>query len=118
MTAGPSGSMVERAVRLAARAPSLHNSQPWRWRVDGDLLDLYPVDERLVPATDRSGRQLLISCGVTCARRWRLRLERLLHLLRADQVNPTPMTTHEFAFDDMERRSRCRTRNATMSRKR
>lgn len=30
-------------------------------------------------------------------------MERLLRLLRADEVDPAPMTTHEFAFDDTER---------------
>ncbi|MEV6325599.1 zinc-binding dehydrogenase [Nocardia sp. NPDC051787] len=33
----------------------------------------------------------------------RLRMERLLRLLQAGRVDPTDMTTHEFAFDDMER---------------
>ncbi|TQM32920.1 NAD(P)-dependent alcohol dehydrogenase [Nocardia bhagyanarayanae] len=32
----------------------------------------------------------------------RLRMERLLRILESRQVDPTPMTTHEFAFDDME----------------
>ncbi|MFF9020526.1 NAD(P)-dependent alcohol dehydrogenase [Streptomyces eurythermus] len=33
----------------------------------------------------------------------RLRMERLLRVLEARMVDPSPMTTHEFAFDDMER---------------
>ncbi|MEV5546321.1 NAD(P)-dependent alcohol dehydrogenase [Streptomyces sp. NPDC052309] len=33
----------------------------------------------------------------------RLRMERLLRVLEAGMVDPSPMTTHEFAFDDMER---------------
>lgn len=32
----------------------------------------------------------------------RLRIERLLRLLETDRVDPTRMTTHEFAFDDIE----------------
>ena len=32
----------------------------------------------------------------------RLRIERLLRLLENDRVDPTKMTTHEFAFDDIE----------------
>lgn len=55
--------MVERAVRLAGRAPSLHNSQPWLWRYDGHTLRLYAVPERMLPTTDSGGRQLLLSCG-------------------------------------------------------
>jgi isopropanol dehydrogenase (NADP+) len=33
----------------------------------------------------------------------RLRMERLLRVLESGHVDPTPMTTHTFAFDDMER---------------
>ncbi|MEU1205220.1 NAD(P)H nitroreductase [Nocardia sp. NPDC005825] len=60
----PSGDTIEQAVRLSGRAPSLHNSQPWHWVFDGAALHLYSVRERLLPATDASGRQLLISCGL------------------------------------------------------
>ena len=28
--------VITDAVRLACRAPLLHNSQPWRWVADGD----------------------------------------------------------------------------------
>jgi threonine dehydrogenase-like Zn-dependent dehydrogenase len=30
-------------------------------------------------------------------------MERLLRVLRAKRIDPTRMTTHEFAFEDMER---------------
>ncbi|MGP3915558.1 zinc-binding dehydrogenase [Nonomuraea sp. 10N515B] len=33
----------------------------------------------------------------------RLRMERLLRVLQAKRIDPTRMTTHEFAFEDMER---------------
>lgn len=33
----------------------------------------------------------------------RLRMERLLRVLQTGRVDPTPLTTHEFAFADMER---------------
>lgn len=48
---------------LASRAPSVHNSQPWRWIAEGDRVHLYVDHHRTVPATDHSGRQALISCG-------------------------------------------------------
>ncbi|MGK8491401.1 Acg family FMN-binding oxidoreductase [Nocardia asiatica] len=51
------------ALRLAARAPSVHNTQPWRWVFDGARLHLYTDADRLLPSTDPSGRQLVISCG-------------------------------------------------------
>src|SRR5271166_5260431 len=33
--------VIKSAVSLACRAPSLHNSQPWRWVADGAALDLF-----------------------------------------------------------------------------
>lgn len=65
MSAGPSGSTIADAVRLATRAPSLHNSQPWRWEFDGEVLRLFAVPERILTTTDPGGRQMLISCGAT-----------------------------------------------------
>lgn len=59
----PSGETIERAVRLSGRAPSLHNSQPWHWDFDGTVLRLYSVRTRMLPSTDETGRQMLISCG-------------------------------------------------------
>lgn len=50
------------AVRLACRAPSLHNSQPWRWVAHGGRLDLFLDPNRAVHG-DQSAREALISCG-------------------------------------------------------
>lgn len=55
---------IANAVKLACRAPSLHNSQPWRWVVDGDGLALFADTSRNVRGTDASGRETLLSCGV------------------------------------------------------
>lgn len=58
----PANVMTE-AVRLACRAPSYHNTQPWRWVVDGTgALHLFADAARFV-ATDGGGRQAIISCG-------------------------------------------------------
>lgn len=54
--------VLEDAVKLACRAPSYHNTQPWRWVVEAGELHLY-VDADRVVATDHGGRQALISCG-------------------------------------------------------
>ena len=47
----------------ALRAPSVHNTQPWRWRLDGDVIDLFADVRRQLPVTDPDGRDLAISCG-------------------------------------------------------
>ena len=58
----PDRKVILDAVTLACRAPSLHNSQPWRWIADG-ALHLFADRTRLVPATDSSGREMILSCG-------------------------------------------------------
>jgi hypothetical protein len=54
--------IIKKAVTLACRAPSLHNSQPWRWVAGGDVLQLY-LDPTRVMNYDRSRREALIGCG-------------------------------------------------------
>jgi len=51
------------AARVAGLAPSIHNTQPWRWRVSGATLQLWAVRERQLSITDPLGRMLAISCG-------------------------------------------------------
>ncbi|MGW6702122.1 Acg family FMN-binding oxidoreductase [Nocardia sp. NPDC055049] len=48
----------------ASRAPSLHNSQPWRWRWDGTTAALSVDPERLLPATDMFNREGVVGAGV------------------------------------------------------
>ena len=54
--------VIEDAVRLACRAPSLYNSQPWLWVTNSGRLDLF-LDPSRVLHTDRSMREAHISCG-------------------------------------------------------
>ena len=49
-------------VWVAARAPSLHNTQPWRFKVLEDAIELYADYSRQL-RTDPIARELLISCG-------------------------------------------------------
>jgi nitroreductase len=49
-------------IATAARAPSVHNTQPWRFRVGADRIDLY-ADQRRKLRADPVGREMLISCG-------------------------------------------------------
>jgi nitroreductase len=51
------------AAREGGYAPSIHNTQPWRWRVDGSTLELHAVSDRQLAVTDPAGRMLTISCG-------------------------------------------------------
>lgn len=56
----------EAVVELACRAPSLHNTQPWAWRVSGaggGTIELSADRGRQLRHADPDGRNLLISCG-------------------------------------------------------
>ena len=55
--------VIKNAVQLACRAPSLHNSQPWHWVVEGSTVHLYRDKDRSLRSTDHSGREALIGCG-------------------------------------------------------
>ena len=55
--------VIKDAVRLACRAPSLHNSQPWRWVAEGNALQLFVDPDRVVCSTDRRAGRRCISCG-------------------------------------------------------
>lgn len=62
-TTGPDRETIRKAVALATRAPSVHNTQPWRWVIGENSVHLFADWERQVPATDPDGRDLVISCG-------------------------------------------------------
>ncbi len=54
---------VAAIVELACRAPSLHNSQPWRWTFSSDTLHLFADHARVGVHTDSTGREVILSCG-------------------------------------------------------
>ncbi|MHA6783107.1 Acg family FMN-binding oxidoreductase [Pseudonocardia saturnea] len=54
---------VRSALELATRAPSIHNSQPWRWLLGPRSIHLYADLRRWLPVTDTDGRDLALSCG-------------------------------------------------------
>lgn len=51
------------AVERALRAPSVHNTQPWLWRIDPGVVELHADWTRHLPATDPDRRDVLLSCG-------------------------------------------------------
>jgi hypothetical protein len=53
---------IKEAVRLACRAPSLHNSQPWQWVAGRGALQLFLNPARVLDY-DQSRREALIGCG-------------------------------------------------------
>ncbi|WP_433318711.1 Acg family FMN-binding oxidoreductase [Micromonospora chersina] len=59
----PTVRMLEAAARQALHAPSVFNTQPWRWRITTDTLELRADPDRQLAATDPDGRLLTLSCG-------------------------------------------------------
>ncbi|MBE1546448.1 nitroreductase [Mycobacterium sp. OAS707] len=62
-TPTPDLAVIRDAVESACRAPSVHNSQPWRWVTDGPSVHLFADTSRLMSAADPQGREITLSCG-------------------------------------------------------
>jgi nitroreductase len=54
---------LNEAATRAGLAPSIHNTQPWRWKIRSGALELWSVPGRQLPVTDPDGRMVTISCG-------------------------------------------------------
>jgi hypothetical protein len=73
-------------VRLAIAAPSLHNSQPWRFRLHRDSIDVLADRTRQLDVIDPTGRELMISVGAAI---FNLRVA-IRHELRVSEVRLLP----------------------------
>lgn len=54
---------VHWVITQAGRAPSVNNTQPWRFRWDGQSFDVISDLTRGLVISDPEGRELVISCG-------------------------------------------------------
>jgi nitroreductase len=59
----PVTGVLAAAADAARLAPSVHNTQPWRWVVRGDRLELYAEPARQLREQDPDGRLMVLSCG-------------------------------------------------------
>lgn len=56
--------IVRYVVARAVWAPSVHNTQPWRFTVDGgQRISLHADADRRLTTADPDGREMMISCG-------------------------------------------------------
>ena len=58
-----SPALVRQLIAAAVAAPSVHNTQPWLFRVDHDRIEVLADPSRQLHAQDPEGHALLMSCG-------------------------------------------------------
>ena len=106
MSLDRSTAALAEAARAAGFAPSIHNTQPWQWRVRGSTLELRAQRDRQLRVTDPEGRMLVVSCGTAlhharialAAEGWAAEVDRLPEpdepdlLARVTLVGTTPVT--------------------------
>jgi nitroreductase len=97
----PDVETIRSALALAVRAPSVHNSQPWQWRVGDRSLHLYADPDLHLRQTDPDARDMMISCGASlnhcvvafAALGWQSKVHRL----------PNPDESHRLASIELYR---------------
>ena len=62
-TARLTPTLVRQVVSAAVAAPSVHNTQPWLFRFDGNLAHVLADTSRHLTAQDPDGRAMYLSCG-------------------------------------------------------
>ena len=83
--AGTVSDGLANAAAAAGYAPSIHDTQPWRWRIGSDTLDLYLDRSRVLAVIDPDTRLATLSCGaalhhartVLAAEGWRVTVARM-----------------------------------------
>jgi hypothetical protein len=105
--------VVRNAVLLACRAPSVHNSQPWRWVSEGAVLQLFVDRRRWVHVADSSGREAIISCGAVLdhlriamvAAGWQAHIDRFPNPNNLDHLASIEFSPLEFVTDAARQRA-------------
>ena len=110
MTDGlPDEATILTALALSIRAPSVHNSQPWRWRLGDQTLHLYSDPTRHLAHTDPARRDLLLSCGVTlqhftvalAALGWQSHIHRLPNPADPEHLASIEISAHSASEQDI-----------------
>jgi len=62
-TVSTTAALLHRAAMRAMRAPSIHNTQPWKFVLREDALEIWADRSRKLKVLDPRGRQMMISLG-------------------------------------------------------
>ena len=87
------------AIAAAGYAPSIRNTQPWWWCLDGDTANLYLERSRVRTVTDPDLRQAILSCGAAlhhvrttlAAEGWRVAVTRMPDIQFVVMVTPSTL---------------------------
>lgn len=90
----PDPAALRVVLTMATQAPSVHNSQPWHWRIGPTSLSLYADPSRQLRHVDPDRRNLLVSCGTTlhhcvvalAATGWRAKVTRMPNPADSDHL--------------------------------
>ncbi|MFG1930662.1 Acg family FMN-binding oxidoreductase [Mycobacterium sp. NPDC048908] len=104
----PDVETIRSALSLALRAPSVHNTQPWRWRVGEHSLHLYSNPDLHLPHTDPDTRDMMISCGAAlnhcvvafAALGWQSKVHRFPNPSEPDHL--AAIELHRYPANDMD----------------
>lgn len=108
-TTRPDQHTVLGAIVLANRAPSVHNTQPWRWMLGAESIHLMADPSRRLRVVDPDGRDLLLSCGAAlnhlrvalAALGWRTVVHRIPNPSDPNHLAAVEMHAHEPTEDDI-----------------
>lgn len=113
--------VITEALALACRAPSLFNSQPWRWVSEGAVVSLFLDDARAPRYTDTTGRELVISCGIVldhfrvamAAAGWKCNVDRFPNPNNRDHLASIDFSAMDFVTDAHRQRAEAIARRRT-----
>lgn len=96
----PDRGTLRTVLELAGRAPSVRNSQPWRWQAGAGRLDLFAAPGQPPNGADPDGRDPVLSCGTAlhhavvalAALGWQARVHRLPDVADPDRVASIEVT--------------------------
>ncbi len=96
----PDDETVRAAIALAVRAPSVHNSQPWRWSIGDQTVHLY---------ADPGRRDHILSCGIVlhhfrvaiAALGWQARVHRFPNPADPDLIASIELQPHHPSEQDI-----------------
>ncbi len=87
--------LIDAALAAAIRAPSMHNTQPWRFRRRPDGIEVFADDDRRLPVADPTGWAVRIACGAAV---FNIRMAFAAHGVTPEvRLRPEPSEPHLLA---------------------